>query len=351
MSYRAWEPNAIGSIVPPFGGSSGGGGGGGVDRFAPKYLVGNVANGDSATAYSAGGFSYIPDPGDGTGIEAALLAADASAPGGVRGDVWIRPGTYDLDAGSTASPLVIPSGVRVQGAGGSATIILGRASGDQGVFVLRANAQLANLTVVGQTSTSTTGSVAVVLIDGSGVLVENVAVNMNAQVGAIMDTAILVQGVEEPWQEVKILGCSIGGGAYGVRFTNGEEAVLGDSTVTACFINAVRVDSSATLVRIVGCHLFAEYKNVAPTTVIIESDRNVLSSNSIKAEGENNGPAGIGVQITADHNACASNEIKITHGTVAIAVSGDNNVIVANVSGATTPVQNTGAGNEVAHNI
>lgn len=345
MSYRAWEPNAIGSIVPPFGGSSGGGGG--VDRFAPKYLVGNVANGDSATAYNTDGFRYFPDPGDGTGIEAALAAAS-----GVKGDVWIRPGTYDLDAGAVTTPLTIPVGVRVQGAGDTATIIRGRSAGDQGVFVMLGNTQLATMTVEGRTSASITGSVAVILIDGQGVLVENVAVTMNAQPDAIMDTAILVQGTEEPWQAVKILGCVVSGADYGVRFTNGEEAVLADSTITGCHLNAVRVDAGVTIVRVVGCHLFAKFKNAAPVTVLIEGDRNVLSSNSIKAEGKNGGGFdGIGVQITADHNACASNEIKVTHGTVAIAVSGDNNVIVANVSGATTPVQNTGAGNEIAHNI
>lgn len=35
MSQRGVEPNAIGSMVPPFGGSSGGGGGGGVSVASP----------------------------------------------------------------------------------------------------------------------------------------------------------------------------------------------------------------------------------------------------------------------------------------------------------------------------
>jgi len=44
-----------------------GGGGTSLDRFAPKYLVGNTANGDTASvAGLAPGFQYFPDPGDGS---------------------------------------------------------------------------------------------------------------------------------------------------------------------------------------------------------------------------------------------------------------------------------------------
>ncbi len=100
-----------------------GSGGGGPppqieDHFAPRVLVGNVPNGDPAVGQAAP-FEYIPDTGDGAGIAAALTAVGAL--GG--GDVWVRPGTYDLSTGA-AAPLTIPSNVRLVGAGPS-TIIVG----------------------------------------------------------------------------------------------------------------------------------------------------------------------------------------------------------------------------------
>ena len=89
------------------------------DRFAPKYLVGNTANGDSAVAYSTDGFYYIPDPGDGTGIVTALSYANPSDPAFIDlGDVWIRPGTYLV-----SQTLVVPPTVVVRGSG-SPTFIL-----------------------------------------------------------------------------------------------------------------------------------------------------------------------------------------------------------------------------------
>jgi hypothetical protein len=90
-----------------------GGGGSSQDRFAPKYLVGNTANGDSAVAYSTDGFYYIPDPGDGTGIVTALSYANPTDPDFVAlGDVWIRPGNYLV-----SQTLVVPAGVVVRGSG------------------------------------------------------------------------------------------------------------------------------------------------------------------------------------------------------------------------------------------
>lgn len=96
-------------IFIPFGGSAAGG----TDHFAPKYLVGNVPAGDDPAVYNAGGFQYIPDPGDGSGIAAALLQLNGP------GDVWIRPGTYTSQA-----RFIIPPGVRVWGAGYT-TIVVG----------------------------------------------------------------------------------------------------------------------------------------------------------------------------------------------------------------------------------
>jgi hypothetical protein len=84
----------------------------GPDRFAPKYLVGNTSNGDSAVPYLQDGFQYIPDPGDGSGILAALTALPP-------GDVWIRPGVYNMSTGG----LPIPPNVRVSGAGNETVLV------------------------------------------------------------------------------------------------------------------------------------------------------------------------------------------------------------------------------------
>jgi len=202
MSYRAWEPNAIGSIVPPFAGGSGGGGGGGGsnDRFAPKYLVGNVPAGDTATTTgTAAGFTYIADPGDGSGIEAAL--ALCATPAG--GDVWIRPGLYDLDSGSVVAPLVIPAKTRVQGAG-AATTVRGKAEGVQSVFQLAqdpgsgpAFSQLRDLTVevpnVGQETSGPEGAIMVLsggtVINGVSVFIGTAPPGTALTAGILVDTA------------------------------------------------------------------------------------------------------------------------------------------------------------------
>lgn len=128
MGDRAWNPNAIGSIVPPFGGGSGGGGSSGPDRFAPTVIVGNVPAGDSATAYSTDSFEYIPDTGNGAGIAAALNLLSAAAQGGV---VYVRRGTYDFTAvGAPTDPLVVDADVTLRGEG-QGTLLITRSAGNQ----------------------------------------------------------------------------------------------------------------------------------------------------------------------------------------------------------------------------
>lgn len=113
-----------------------GGGSSVVDKFAPKYLVGNELAGDTAASASASGFVYFQDPGDGTGILAALAAAGVTP-----GDVWVRPGTYTLD-----QRLVVPAGVLMRGAGMGLTIIENGNGADECVIVLRTASGLRDLT-------------------------------------------------------------------------------------------------------------------------------------------------------------------------------------------------------------
>lgn len=113
----------------PFAGS---GGGSQQDHFAPKYVVGNTPAGDTPLAYSMGGFNYIPDPGDGSGI--ALALAQSAGPG----DIWIRPGTYT----KTQARFVVPDGIRVWGAGIELTVIVG-SDADNCVWEIGSRSELA----------------------------------------------------------------------------------------------------------------------------------------------------------------------------------------------------------------
>lgn len=148
------------------------------DRFAPKYLVGNTNNGDSAVGYNTGGFRYIPDTGDGAGIALALTQPNGS------GDVWIRPGTYDLSQpGSPSVPLVIPKGIRVQGAGLGSTIIGAKfGSGEnQSVFIVNAAAQLRDLQIFVKTSAGEGADDYVVWVGGEGAILSNIAIIANME--------------------------------------------------------------------------------------------------------------------------------------------------------------------------
>lgn len=121
------------------------------------YIVGNAANGDSATV------CHYLDTGDGVQLQAALTAA------GTGKDVYIRPGTYNLGAGAATSPLLIPADVRVRGAGRRHTVIRTKAVGDQGAFVLGENALLEDVGIEVALSTGAgSGSTSVVAIRGDG---------------------------------------------------------------------------------------------------------------------------------------------------------------------------------------
>lgn len=96
--------DAVWSLVGPGGSQT-------QDHQAPRAIVGNALEGDTLFVCD------FLDPGDGTGIQAALAALPANG-----GDVWVRPGTYDLGQGGVC-PLVIPNNSRVWGAGKSTVLV------------------------------------------------------------------------------------------------------------------------------------------------------------------------------------------------------------------------------------
>jgi hypothetical protein len=131
-----------------------------ADRFAPKYLVGGPSDTAAALAGTQG-FWFFPDTGDGAGIEAALSAAGVLA-----GDVYIRPGTFDL-TGVASLPLVVPADVRVVGAGSTTVLTHSFSSGPGTVFQLGAGAELRDMKIEVTDTGDGTGN-GVVEATGSG---------------------------------------------------------------------------------------------------------------------------------------------------------------------------------------
>lgn len=221
------------------------------DRFSPKYLVGNTANGDSPVGYSVAGFRYIPDTGNGNGIKLALTQPNGP------GDVYIRPGYYDFAAaGSTVTgPLTIPVNTRVMGAGPYATTVLGLPAGDAGVFIMSSETMLRDIRVSGAGGDS--GSPAVLNLAGAGTTLDNVTVNGGAR-GAFLSEAIRVQG-----GSTKITNCRVAS-YLGVRVLEGvtDVSILGCSFIISSTGNGIVTDQitgsaseSLPNVRVESCHI------------------------------------------------------------------------------------------------
>lgn len=180
-----------------------------LDRFAPKYLVGNTAYSLPDTASVAGlaaGFQYFADPGDGSGIRAACAAAAANP-----GDIWVRPGDYQIPSGS--GPITIP-GVTLRGSG-SSTRVLGAPDGDQGVFIVQTNlagaglAKLEEIVVIVNAPTGpTAGSIAAVFTqDGVSLRDVNVLVTMDQT--STITRGILMQSLLSPFPSSDVLDVTV----------------------------------------------------------------------------------------------------------------------------------------------
>jgi hypothetical protein len=163
--------------MPRISGSGSGGGPfppTGEDKFAPKYVVGNVLAGDPAVSTPAP-FVYIADPGDGSGIEAAFALAAVTP-----GDVWIRPGLYDLRIGAVAS-LTQPAGVLCRGAGVGATFIVGRDIGNQTILTMGAAARLRDMQVLSPPPTGATAGATLAVIEaGEGASIRDCQIGLTS---------------------------------------------------------------------------------------------------------------------------------------------------------------------------
>lgn len=182
-----YQCDAPGVTAPPDGLAvwSAVGGAGSQDRFAPTFLVGNTAAGDSAVAYSSGGFNYYPDTGNGAQIAAALAAAAASPD---RGRVYIRRGTYDLGAvGAPATPLAIVAGVAVQGEGNATRILASLVN--QGIFTLANTSSLEQIRLEAVADPGSLGSVAMVVTSDS-VTLDNVHFELGTDAAGALRQAL-----------------------------------------------------------------------------------------------------------------------------------------------------------------
>jgi hypothetical protein len=111
-----------------------------TDRYSDTIIVGNSAAGDTAAN------CHYLDPGDGTGIAAALTAAAALAP--LRVSIFVKRGTYTLNQALIGGILTVPAGCQLEG-DDQATTILVTYAGSAGVH-------MTTITLAAGTSTAKT---------------------------------------------------------------------------------------------------------------------------------------------------------------------------------------------------
>lgn len=100
-----------------------GGGGSTQDHQTARIIVGNQPAGDTLFVCD------FLDPGDGTGIDAAIAAANVLASVGTFVDLHIRAGTYNLSPALCATGFVLAGAMKITGAGSNAnTYIIGGSS-------------------------------------------------------------------------------------------------------------------------------------------------------------------------------------------------------------------------------
>jgi len=240
--------------------SSGSGGGpppvDAQDRFAPTILVGNVPAGDSAVAYDTDGFVYIPDTGNGAGIEAAVTRL-----GGGPGRIYVRRGDYDFDlAGAPLTAIVLPASTVVSGEGVGATVVTGRSSGSQGIFSLADSCQLTDMTLSSPVADAAgVGLTGVVEARSKSVLRDLNVIVAAAATGTLRAAVSLVSGSETDvtiLDNVRVSMSTKTGSAaptVGLRMVNGSYAQVTNFTSTGgdvaistdrSFLKAVNIDAT-----------------------------------------------------------------------------------------------------------
>lgn len=99
-------------------------------------IIGNSVSGDTSDN------CHVLDVGNGVNLKSAIEGATADT------DVFIRRGTYDLGLNPSSSPTItIPAGVKVRGAGRGHTTITTPSASSQTAFNLSSKSELSDLTI------------------------------------------------------------------------------------------------------------------------------------------------------------------------------------------------------------
>ena len=126
----------------------------------------------------------------------------------------------------------------------------------------------------------------------------------------------------------------------------GNDVTLTATGSQSCY--AINGDRSV-VANNIGRYLGLGTGQVAPGVSVFSDYCTILGNTIEMVVGGTSQPA---FRILGDRNACSTNVGGVDTSPVAsIEVSGDNNTVGFNVCNTTPPVTNTGAGNEVAHNI
>lgn len=199
--------------------------------------------------YVAGVSADFIDTGDGAGLALAIATALAI---GNPVDVRITSGSIDLEGAPISSPLVIPPGCRVIGAGSGLTNIEGRDTADQGIFFMSANTGLEGVTLTSKVPTESPGT-SLGIIQSTGISGGNFKLNdvdiiieddvtrvarigvyciaagsggakschLN-QVSVTVDGNIACAGFSlEGYVRSSVTNCTVNSASFGVRFSGG----------------------------------------------------------------------------------------------------------------------------------
>jgi len=356
------------------------------DRRTAYYVVGNAANGDTAVVCD-----YL-DVGDGVQLQAALIAAGAGR------DVYVRPGLYDLGVGAATSPLIVPTGVRVRGAGRGHTFVRTKNT-DQGAFQVNLGSLVEDLTVE------------VALSNAGGCVGQTSVVLLNNELARCYRVAVRFLGAYTPVEAAN----SILLGVFGLSSVLVEDAKLVDCTVgekTAPApqfmalgklllqsLRAVYVPGISTLLNVLDLRGFishgadvgveaASKSRVLDYTIydayqyglwLHDTSGCEVSVGEINMVASGGTEAGIrlealtdsdvdGVRVIASTGAAGTKAVELVNADRNIIrgvrassgwgygadldASSDYNIVNANqLSQATTPVRDLGVGNDVAHNL
>jgi len=358
------------------GGSSG-------DIRTAAIVVGNSVAGDTADDCD-----YL-DVGDGAQLVTALAASSGK-------DVYIRPGTYNLGAGSATAPFTIPAGVRVRGAGRGLTTIQTKASGDQGAWLINAGSVLEDVDVdVALPTGACSGQTSVVLLNAANAEAHRVQVNFLGSYTSTESGYSVLKGVfgavTNSVEDAKLIDCTCGTKtapcpsfvALGEALADALRAVYIPSSTSD--LNVVDVRGLVSHGADIGIDFAAKARALDYTIYDAyrygihahDADSVSLTQGEINMVADQGDEVGILLDTITDVDITAARIIASTGsaGTKAVALvdaddnsvggvrvssgwgtgldldsdSSDNVAIRNHFSNATTAVSDAGSGNEVAH--